>query len=131
MTPLKNSLQKRTVRETLLHERARNHVTRLLIYGLFCAAIAAIRPATASAEVKTIANAHAEMGYATSQLDKKHFVSRNGGNYRYGYRETPPSGYYGNWGYAPGGYYWDRNYLWRRSLGFWDTNSPACPFRSC
>jgi hypothetical protein len=39
--------------------------------------------------------------------------------------------YFGNWGFAPGGYYWDPNYLWRRSRGFWDTNSPACPFRSC
>ena len=39
--------------------------------------------------------------------------------------------YFGNWGFAPGGYYWDPNYLWRRSRGFWDTNAPACPFRSC
>jgi hypothetical protein len=39
--------------------------------------------------------------------------------------------YFGNWGFAPGGYYWDPNYMWRRSRGFWDTNAPACPFRSC
>ena len=105
-------------------------MTKLLMCSVFSAAVVAITPATTSAEAETIAAAPKGTGHATGQLGKKHIVSRNDGNNYYGYRETPP-GYYGNWGFAPGGYYWDPNYLWRRSRGFWDTNSPACPFRSC
>ena len=126
MTPLKKSLRKRTIREALPRERLRTHVTKLLMCSVFSAAIVAIT----SAEAETIAITPKGSGYAI-QLDKKHLGNRNDSNNHYGYRETPPPGYYGIWGFAPGGYYWDRNYLWRRSLGFWDTNSPACPFRSC
>src|SRR3974390_3899277 len=46
-------------------------------------------------------------------------------------RANDSSHYDGNWGYAPGGYIWNPDDRWRRSRGFWDTNSPACPFRSC
>lgn len=70
-------------------------------------------------------------GYATGQLGKKHLNNRNDGINYFGFNETPPPGYFGNWGYNPGGEYWNPNYLWRRSLGFWDTNAPGCPFRSC
>ena len=126
MTPLKKSSRKRTIRKTLPPERVRTHMTKLLMCSVFSAAVGAIPPATTSAEAETIATTPKGMGYATGQLGKKHLGNRH--NY-YGYHETP--GYYGNWGFAPGGYYWDPNYLWRRSRGFWDTNSPACPFRSC
>jgi arylsulfatase A-like enzyme len=125
------SSRKRTVRKAPPHARVRTHMTKLLMCSVFSAAVAAITPVTTSAEAETIATSPKGMGYATGQLGKKHLVTRNDGNNYYGYRETPPPGYYGNWGFAPGGNYWDRNYLWRRSLGFWDTNSPACPFRSC
>jgi len=92
-------------------------------------AVAIITPATTSAEAETIATAGKAMDHATVRLGKKHSSHRTDDNNYHGYRETPV--YYGNWGFAPGGYYWDPNYLWRRSRGFWDTNSPACPFRSC
>ena len=95
------------------------------------AAVAVITPATTSAATETIATTPKGTGHATGQLGKKHLGKRTYGNNYSGFRETPPPGYYGNWNFAPGGDYWDRNYLWRRSLGFWDTNSPACPFRSC
>jgi arylsulfatase A-like enzyme len=104
---------------------------KLLMCSVFSAAVAAITPATTSAGAETIATTPKEKSYATGQLGKKHLGKRTYGNDYSGFRETPPPGYYGNWGFAPGGDYWDRNYLWRRSLGFWDTNSPACPFRSC
>lgn len=99
--------------------------------SVFSGAVAAITPATTSAKPETIAAAPKGVSHTSSQLGKKHLGNRDDGSNYYGYRETPPPGYYGNWGYAPGGYYWDPNYQWRRSLGFWDTNSPACPFRSC
>jgi hypothetical protein len=100
----------------------------LLMYSVLFAAVPTITPATTSAEAETIAAAPTTMGHATVQLGKKHLSHRNDDN-NYGYHETPV--YFGNWGFAPGGYYWDPNYLWRRSRGFWDTNSPGCPFRSC
>lgn len=36
--------------------------------------------------------------------------------------------YNGNWGYTPGDGVDD---AWRRSRGFWDTNAPGCPLKSC
>jgi hypothetical protein len=125
MTPLKKSSRKRT--KTLPRERVRTHVTKLLMCSVFYAAVASVTPATTSVNAETIAAVPKEMGHTS----KKHLGNRDGSDNYYGYRQTPPPGYYGNWGYAPGGYYWDRDYKWRRSLGFWDTNSPACPFRSC
>jgi hypothetical protein len=98
--------------------------------SVFSTAVTTINPSTTSAKAETVAAAPRGMSY-TTELGKNHLGKRYSGNSYYGYRETPPPGYYGNWGFAPGGNYWDRNYLWRRSLGFWDTNSPACPFRSC
>ncbi len=98
--------------------------------SIFYAAVA-VTPTTTSAQAETIVTKSKSKGYAAGQSDRKYINNRNSGTNYFGFRETPPSGYYGNWGYAPGGNYWDRNYLWRRSLGFWDTNSPACPFRSC
>jgi hypothetical protein len=97
------------------------------MYSVFSAAVASITPAITSVNAEIIAVVPKEIGHTS----KKHLGNRDDGSNYYGYRETPPPGYYGNWGYAPGGYYWDPNYQWRRSLGFWDTNSPACPFRSC
>jgi hypothetical protein len=38
------------------------------------------------------------------------------------------SAYNGNWDYTPGDGVGD---AWRRSHGFWDTNAPGCPFKSC
>ena len=129
MTPLKKSSPKRT--NALPRERVRTHMTKLLMCGVFSVAVAVLTPATTSAKAETIAAAPKRMSHNTSsQLGKKHLGNRDDSNY-YGFRETPPPGYYGNWGYTPGGYYWDPNYKWRRSLGFWDTNSPACPFRYC
>jgi hypothetical protein len=104
---------------------------KLLMCSVLSAAVAAIAPAITSAKAETIATAPKGIGHTSSQPGKKHLANRNDDNNYLGFRETPPPGYYGNWGFAPGGDYWNRNYLWRRSLGFWDTNSPACPFRSC
>jgi hypothetical protein len=123
--------RKRIIRNALPHERFWTHMRKLLMCSVFSAAVAAITPATTSAEAETIATTPKEKGYATDQLGKKHLGNRTYDNKYSGFRETPPPGYYGNWNFAPGGDYWNRNYLWRRSLGFWDTNSPACPFRSC
>jgi arylsulfatase A-like enzyme len=99
--------------------------------SVFSAAVAAITPATTSAAAETIATTPKGTGHATGHLGKKHLGKRPYRNNYSGFPETPAPGYYGNWGFAPGGDYWDRNYMWRRSLGFWDTNSPACPFRFC
>jgi len=63
----------------------------------------------------------------TGQSRKTHSAARQKNPNYY----ADQANYFGNWGYAPGGYYWDPNYMWRRSRGFWDTNAPACPFRSC
>ena len=125
MVPLKKSSRKRT--KTPPRARVRTYVAKLLMYSVFSAAVASITPAITSVNAEIIAVVPKEIGHTS----KKHLDNRDGGSNYYGYRETPPPGYYGNWGYAPGGYYWDPNYQWRRSLGFWDTNSPACPFRSC
>jgi hypothetical protein len=35
--------------------------------------------------------------------------------------------YNGNWGFAPG----NGDDEWGRSSGFWDTNAPGCPLKSC
>jgi arylsulfatase A-like enzyme len=104
---------------------------KLLMCSVFSAAVAAITPATTSAAAETIATTPKGTGHATGHLGKKHLGKGPYRNNYSGFPETPPPGYYGNWGFAPGGDYWDRNYMWRRSLGFWDTNSPACPFRFC
>ena len=131
MTPLKKSSRKRTIRKALLRTHVRPYVTKLLMCSVFSTAVATITPATTSAEAEIIATTPKGTGHATGQLVKKHLGIRPDGINYFGFNETPPPGYFGNWGYAPGGYYWDPNYLWRRSRGFWDTNSPACPFRSC
>jgi hypothetical protein len=129
--PMVGMTRKRTIRKALPRELVRTHMTKLLMCGVFSAAVVAITPATTSAEAETIATTPKGMGHATGQLGKKHLGNRPDGINYFGFNETPPPGYFGNWGYAPGGYYWDRSNLWRRSRGFWDTNSPACPFRSC
>jgi len=103
-------------------------MTKLLMCSVF-SAVVAITPAITPAKAETIVAAPKGIGHTSGQLGKKHLANRSDGNNYYSYHETPV--YYGNWGFAPGGYYWDPNYLWRRSRGFWDTNSPACPFRSC
>jgi hypothetical protein len=130
MTPLKKSSRKRTIRKKLLRTHVRTYVTKLLMCSVFSTTVITINPWTISAKAETVAATPRGMSY-TTEFGKNHLSRRYSGNNYYGYRETPPPGYYGNWGFAPGGNYWDRNYLWRRSLGFWDTNSPACPFRSC
>jgi hypothetical protein len=131
MTPRTESSRKRTIRKALSHERIWTHMRKLLMCSVFSAAVAAITPATTSAAAETIATTPKGTGHATGHLGKKHLGKRPYRNNYSGFPETPPPGYYGNWGFAPGGDYWDRNYMWRRSLGFWDTNSPACPFRFC
>jgi arylsulfatase A-like enzyme len=131
MTPLKERSRKRTIRKMRQQESIRIHMSKLVMYGVFLATVAVITSATTSAQAQTTAMTPKEMGYATGQLGKKHLESRNDSNNYYGFRQTPPQGYFGNWGFAPGGSHWDPNYKWRRSLGFWDTNSPACPFRYC
>jgi len=104
----------------LLHHRVCDRITRLLLCSVFSAAVAAITPATASTKASAIAKAPKRMDHATSRYDKHNSGDRNNG-----------AAYFGNWGYAPGGYYWNPNDLWHRSRGFWDTNAPGCPFRSC
>jgi arylsulfatase A-like enzyme len=106
-------------------------MTKLLMCTVLSAAVVAIAPVTASAEAETIATTSKGMDYATGPIGKKHLGKLTDGTKYLGFPQTPPPGYYGNWGFTPGGDYWDRNDMWRRSLGFWDTNSPACPFRSC
>ena len=100
--------------------------TTLLVCSALLAAVIAVTSVTTLAKAETVAPP--APGYATSPSDLKHRVNRDGNNYDR-YRETPV--YFGNWGFAPGGYYWNPDYMWRRSRGFWDTNTPACPFRSC
>jgi hypothetical protein len=129
MTPLKKSSQKRT--KALPRERVRTRMTKFLMSSVFAVAVAAITPATTSAKAETMAAAPKGMSHTSSQLGKKHLANRNDDSNYFGFRKTPPPGYYGNWVFAPGGNYWDPDYKWRRSLGFWDTNSPACPFRYC
>ena len=131
MTPIKNSSRKRSIRKALLHERVRTHMTKLLMCSVFFAAVAAVTPVTTSAEAETMATTPKKMGHATGHLGKKHLGHRNDGINYFGFNETPPSGYFGNWGYNPGGEYWNPNDRWRRSRGFWDTTAPGCPFRSC
>ncbi len=126
MTPLKEPYS----RAMLPQESVRTRMSKLVMCSIFLAAVAVITTATAPVLADTIATTPKGMSYPTGHLGKKHLDSRNDSNF-YGFHQTPPQGYYGNWGFAPGGSHWDRNYLWRRSLGFWDTNSPACPFRSC
>src|SRR5690348_3592666 len=101
-------------------------VATLLMCSAFFAAFITATSVTTLAKAETAAPMR--IGYASSQSNSKHRVNRDGNNYDR-YHET--SVYFGNWGFAPGGYYWDPNYMWRRSRGFWDTNTPACPFRSC
>ncbi len=106
-------------------------MTKLLICSLFFVAVVAVTPVTTSTGAETIATTPKKISHAGSQLSKKHLGNRNDVINDFGFNETPPPGYSGNWNYAPGGEYWNPNYPWRRSLGFWDTNSPGCPFRSC
>lgn len=96
----------------------------------FFAAVAVITIAATPVLADTSAATSKGANYATGQPGKRHLETRND-HISSSFRQTPPPGYYGNWGFAPGGDHWDRNDLWRRSLGFWDTNSPGCPFRSC
>jgi hypothetical protein len=129
MTPHEKYSRKRAIRRAPPRKRVRTHMKTLLMFSVLFAAVVTITPTTTSAEAETIAPAAKAMDPATLRLGKKHTSHRTADNNYYGYHATPV--YYGNWGFAPGGYYWDPNYLWRRSRGFWDTNSPACPFRSC
>jgi hypothetical protein len=131
MTPPKNSLRKRAIRIGLTRERTLAPMTKLLMCFVVSVAVVAIVPVTIVAEAETIATTSMGMDYANGQIGKKHLRKLTDGRKYFGFPQTPPPGYYGNWGFAPGGEYGDRNYMWRRSLGFWDTNSPACPFRYC
>ncbi|HVI15153.1 MAG TPA: hypothetical protein VM822_20065 [Pseudolabrys sp.] len=128
MAPFKERSRKGTNHRMRQQESIRIHMSKLVMYGIFLAVVAVITPA------KTTAKTPMGMSYANGQLGKKHLESRNNSNnyFNYfGFPQTPPPGYFGNWGFAPGGSHWEPNYKWRRSLGFWDTNSPACPFRYC
>jgi hypothetical protein len=82
------------------------------------AVVIAVMPMATTTGAETIANAPHKAGSVTAYAKHSGY---------YGDQEP----YFGNWGFAPGGYYWRPNYMWRRSRGFWDTNSPACPFRFC
>ena len=101
------------------HYPVRTRVMRLVMCSVFVVAVAAVTPATALAEASTSSKAPKPMGY-TGRYGKTNLGDRN-----------DSAAYFGNWGYAPGGYYWNPNDLWHRSRGFWDTNAPGCPFRSC
>ena len=71
--------------------------------SVFSAAVAAITPATTSAAAETIATTPKGTGHATGHLGKKHSGKRPYRNNYSGFPETPPPGYYGNWGFAPVG----------------------------
>ncbi len=104
--------------------RVRACITTLFISAIFVSAVCAVTPAiTLAHEGVTVDETRSGIGYIVKK--KRLDEHAHGHNY---YHEQPT--YNGNWGYAPG-YNWDPNDLWRRSRGFWDTNSPACPFRSC
>src|ERR1035437_4995933 len=109
MTPLKNSSRKRSIRKALLHERVRTNIPMFLCLGFFCPPSAAVTPVTTSAEAETMATTPKKMGHATGHLGKKHLGHRNDGINYFGFNETPPPGYFGNWGYNPGGEYWNPN----------------------
>jgi hypothetical protein len=88
-----------------------------------------------AAHVGAIAAILLVVGAGASNATEHSNVGRSGRTHPARYK-TPSyysdqANYFGNWGFAPGGYYWDPNYMWRRSRGFWDTNAPACPFRFC
>jgi len=126
MTPLEKPSRKSAARSRPPQVNVRTCMPKLVMRSLFVVVITtAAAPVLADTSAAT-----SKAGYTTTHPGKKHLVAHNESTY-YGFRQTPPQGYFGNWGFAPGGYYWDRNYLWRRSLGFWDTNAPACPFRYC
>ena len=128
MTPLKERSRKPRPRTILPQESVRSRMSKPVMCSFFFVAVVAT--VTAPVLADTIGTTPKGVGYATGHLGKKHFETRNESIF-YGFRQTPPQGYFGNWGFAPGGSHWDPNYKWRRSLGFWDTNSPACPFRYC
>jgi hypothetical protein len=131
MTPLKKSSRKCTIRNALLHERVRTHMTKLLMCSVFSAVVAAVTPVTTSTGAETIATTPKRMSHAIGQLGKKHLGNRSDVINYFGFNETPPPGYFGNWGYNPGSEHWNPNDRWRRSRGFWDTTAPGCPFRTC
>jgi hypothetical protein len=131
MTPLKKSSRKCTIRNALLHERVRTHMTKLLMCSVFSTVVAVVTPVTTSTGAETIATTPKRISHATGQLRKKHLGNRSDVINYFGFNETPPPGYFGNWGYNPGGEYWNPNDRWRRSRGFWDTTAPGCPFRTC
>src|SRR5690242_13244773 len=103
MTPLKKSSRTCTIRKALSRERVRTPMRKLLMCSVLSAAVAAITPAITSAKAETIATAPKGIGHTSSQPGKKHLANRNDDNNYLGFRETPPPGYYGNWGFAPGG----------------------------
>ena len=124
MPILRKSSRNGAVAQGLLGDRI--CATTLLVCSALSAAVITVTSVTTLAKAETVAPP--APGYATSQSDLKHRANRDGNNYDR-YHETPV--YFGNWGFAPGGYYWNPDYMWRRSRGFWDTNTPACPFRQC
>ena len=96
-------------------------MTRSVLFAVHAGAIATILLAGAPSVTLAAEN------LSTSHSGRTHSAAR----YKSPNNYSDQANYFGNWGFAPGGYYWDPNYLWRRSRGFWDTNAPACPFRSC
>ena len=113
----------------LLHEWVHARMTKLLMCSLFPVAVGSVLPGCTSAESVTATASAQSVTTTTTSKGKDDATDQSGKNQLDARKEDTANT--GNWGYAPGGYYWDPNYKWRRSLGFWDTNSPACPFRYC
>jgi hypothetical protein len=124
MTPLEKPSRKSVARSMLSQVSLRTCRPKLVMWSVFFVVATAAAPVLAD-----VSAASKGPNYATGHRGKKHLETRH--HHISSFPQTPPPGYYGNWGFAPGGDVWDRNYLWRRSLGFWDTNAPACPFRYC
>ena len=108
-----------------VHKCVRARVMTFLISGVCAAAAFTITPTTTSADAVTTK----KMDHRAGHFGKMGLCDRSTSVHCLLRREK--SVYDGNWGYAPGGYQWNPNDLWHRSRGFWETNSPACPFRSC
>ena len=123
-TLLKKILRTRTFLSAPLRRRFCGCPVELLI-GVFSAPHTDITPAAASALID--AAAHTAPGTERNMSAENY----SGNYYEKDSHHSYGGVYTGNWGFAPGGYYWKPYDLWHRSRGFWDTNSPACPFRSC
>ena len=113
---------------TLLHEWVHARMMKLLMCSIFPMAVAAVLPGCTSAEFVT-ATASAESVKTTTTSKGKDDAPDQPGKNQLDDRKKDTA-YNGNWGYAPGNGA-DPNDEWGRSRGFFDTNSPGCPFKFC